>query len=200
MAKNKTREPKSKVLTQQMFIFAVVVAAVTGYLFFQAGNEAPAPPAASPSPPAPAAQALAAGDTLPVVPLMSLTGEPLELRAPSDARPVLLFVFSPTCSICHETLPVWKELYQAAQAQAVEVVGLSVLPPATTAQYVRANEVPWNVYSFAGNDAIRTMRIERVPFTVLLDGTGRISLAIGGRLTADQQAEIARAFETETPG
>src|SRR3972149_2037693 len=114
MAKNKTREPKSKVLTQQMFIFAGVVAAVTGYLFFQAGNEAPGPPAASPSPASPPGRALAEGDTLPVVPLMSLTGERLELRPPSAARPVLLFVFSPPCSICNETLPVWKELYQAA--------------------------------------------------------------------------------------
>ena len=202
-------------LTKQVLIFVVVVVAVTGYIFFQAGNtgsdssqaggESAAPPtAASPATTQPGAPpsspSLVAGNTLPVVPLISLTGDRLELSPPTADRPILLFIFSPTCSICHANLPAWKELYQAAQAAGIEVLSLSVLEPSRTAQYVNANQVPWNVYSLAGRDAIVTLGVERVPTTLVLDGTGAISLAMSGQLTPEQQAEILGALEIDVQG
>ena len=192
-------------LTKQVLIFVVVVVAVTGYIFFQAGNEPSAPTAAQPgaSPvnqAPPATPALVAGNTLPVVPLISLTGDRLELRPPTADRPILLFIFSPTCSICHATLPAWKELHQAAQAAGIEVLSLSVLEPSRTAQYVNANQVPWNVYSLAGRDAIVTLGVERVPTTLVLDATGTISLAMMGQLSPEQQAEILGALEIDAQG
>ncbi len=195
-------------LTKQVLIFVVVVVAVTGYIFFQAGNEPSATtvaqPGASPvnqAPPAsPPSPLLVPGKTLPVVPLISLTGDRLELRPPTADRPILLFIFSPTCSICHANLPAWKELYQAAQAAGIEVLSLSVLEPSRTAQYVNANQVPWNVYSLAGRDAIATLGVERVPTTLVLDGTGTISLAMMGQLNPEQQAEILGALEIDVQG
>ncbi len=192
-------------LTKQVLIFVVVVVAVTGYIFLQAGNEPSAPttaqPGASPVDQAPpAGPLLAAGNTLPVVPLISLTGDRLELRPPTADRSILLFIFSPTCSICHATLPAWKELYQAAQAAGIEVLSLSVLEPSRTAQYVNTNQVPWNVYSLAGRDAIVTLGVERVPTTLVLDGTGTISLAMSGQLNPEQQAEILGALEIDAVG
>ena len=205
MTKNLSQEPKRTVLTKPVLIFVVVVVAVTGYIFSQAGNEPSAPTTAqsgaSPVDQAPSAgPLLVAGNTLPVVPLISLTGDRLELRPPTSDRPILLFIFSPTCSICHATLPAWKELYQAAQAAGIEVLSLSVLEPSRTAQYVNANQVPWNVYSLAGRDAIVTLGVERVPTTLVLDGTGAISLAMSGQLTPEQQAEILGALEIDVQG
>lgn len=192
-------------LTKQVLIFVVVVVAVTGYIFSQAGNEPSAPTTAqsgaSPVDQAPpAGPLLVAGNTLPVVPLISLTGDRLELRPPTANQPILLFIFSPTCSICHANLPAWKELYQAAQAAGIEVLSLSVLEPSRTAQYVNANQVPWNVYSLAGRDAITTLGVERVPTTLVLDGTGTISLATMGQLSPEQQAEILGALEIDAQG
>jgi thiol-disulfide isomerase/thioredoxin len=194
------------VLTKQVWIFVVVVVAVVGYVFFQSSSgpsttPATAQPGASPvdAPPPPSA-VLAAGNKLPVVPLISLTGDRLELRPPTAGRPILLFIFSPTCSICHATLPTWKELYEAAQAAGIEVLSLSVLEPLRTAQYVDANQVPWNVYSLAGRDAIATLGVERVPTTLVLDGGGTISLALSGQLTPEQQAEILGALDIDVQG
>ena len=197
-------------LSKQVLIFVVVVVAITGYMFFQAGNEPSVPAATSPalgqpgSPPGnqarPDSYTLAEGNELPVVPLISLTGDRLELRPPSGDRPILLFIFSPACSICHETLPAWKELYQAAHAQGIEVLSLSVLDPSRTAQYVNSNEVPWNVYSLAGRDAIMMLGVERVPTTLVLDATGTISLATSGRLDSEQQAEILTALAINPEG
>ena len=195
MARKQPKEIKKKRLTKEVLAFVVVVLAVTGYLLYQGVTKPPATAGGPTAAPAAANQTLAAGNTLPVVPLISLTGEQLELRFSGGTRPILLFIFSPTCSACHATLPVWKELYQQAKSQAIEVVGLSVMEPVTTARYVQTNEVPWNVYCLAGRAAIRTLGIERVPYTLVLEGTGEISLATGGQLTAEQQQTIADAIE-----
>jgi peroxiredoxin len=199
----KRSEAKRTVLTKQVWIFVVVVVAVVGYVFFQAGSgpSTPAPATAQPgAAPVDAPPVLAAGNKLPVVPLISLTGDRLELRPPTAGKPILLFIFSPTCSICHATLPTWKELYQSAQAAGIEVLSLSVLDPSRTAQYVDANQVPWNVYSLAGRDAIATLGVERVPTTLVLDGGGTISLAMSGQLSPEQQAEILGALEIDVQG
>jgi peroxiredoxin len=194
MVKKQPKETKKKILTKEVLAFVVVVLAVTGYLLYQGATKPSATAGPTAAPVAPN-QSLAAGNTLPVVPLISLDGEQLELRAPQGTRPILVFIFSPTCSICHATLPIWKELYEQAKAQAIEVVGLSVMEPLTTAQYVQTNEVPWNVYCLAGRAAIRTLGIERVPYTLVLEGSGEISLATGGQLTAEQQQAIVDALQ-----
>jgi len=206
MAKNQSQEPKRTVLTKQVVVFVVVVLAVTGYIFFQGSADPPEPttaPTATTTPvgPAPASgPVLVAGNQLPVVPLISLGGDRLELRPRTSGKPILLFIFSPTCSICHATLPAWKELHQACQAAGVEVLSLSVLEPQRTAQYVNANQVPWNVFSLAGRDAIMTLGVERVPTTLVLDATGTISLAMSGQLSSEQQAEILGALDLDVQG
>ena len=195
MAKKQPKETKKKSLTKEVLAFVVVVLAVTGYLLYQGATKPSAIAEGPSSAPTAANPSLAAGNTLPVVPLISLDGEQLELRPPGGERPILVFIFSPTCSVCHATLPIWKELYQQAKSQAIEVVGLSVMEPVTTSQYVQTNEVPWNVYCLAGHAAIRTLGIERVPYTLVLEGSGEISLATGGQLTAEQQQTIVEAIE-----
>jgi peroxiredoxin len=195
------KEPEKRAFSKQILAFAVVAGAVTGYLLFRAASEPPSqapsgpPPATHPSHPSP----LAEGSALPVVPLISLSGEQLELRAPGGSRPIILFIFSPTCSICHETLPTWKEIYQEAKSRAIEVVGLSVLDPSRTAQYVQSNEVPWNVYCLAGKSAADILHIERVPVTLLLDGSGEISIVMGGRISAEQQETISKVLQESSP-
>jgi len=95
MARKRPKETKKKRLTKGVLTFVVVVLAVTGYLLYQGATNPPAtaegPTAASAAP----NQTLAAGNTLPVVPLISLTGEQLELRFSGGTRPILLFIFSP---------------------------------------------------------------------------------------------------------
>ena len=191
-------------LSKQVWIFVAVVVAVTGYVFFQAssGPSTPAQPGTTSvagTPPS-APETLVAGNKLPTVPLISLTGDRLELRPPAGGHPILLFIFSPTCSICHATLPAWKELYQAAQAAGIEVLSLSVLEPSRTSQYVNANQVPWNVYSLAGRDAIISLGVQSVPTTLVLDETGTISLAMKGQLTPEQQGEILGALDIDVQG
>lgn len=197
--KGKAKKQKKAPKQNRLWIFAIVAVAVTGYLFYQSRNEpspAPLDPSASrQSPNAEAPQpALAAGDALPEVSLVSLAGERLELRAPTGSHSVLLYVFSPSCSVCSETLPAWKELYEEASAQSVEVIGISALGPMQTTNYIRQFDIPWSVFCFADRASMETFRLRRVPFTLLVDGGGEIALAMQGRLGSEQQAEISGHF------
>ncbi len=194
--KGKSKKQKKAPSKRRLWIFAFVAAAVTGTLFFQSRNEpSPARPDPLPSRQASAAEApqpaLAAGEALPEVSLVSLSGERLELRAPTGSHSVLLYVFSPSCSVCSETLPVWKELFEEASAQSVEVIGLSALGPMQTANYVRQFDIPWSVFCFADRASMETFRLRRVPFTLLVEGGGEIALAMPGRLGSEQRAMIS---------
>ncbi len=180
---------------RRLWSFVVVAAAISGYLFYQSASESdPVPTEPSAARDAPAVEsaklALSAGDTLPGVSLLSLSGERLELRAPAGSRPIMLYVFSPSCSVCHEMLPVWKELYEEATSRSVEVIGISALGPMQTANYVRQFPIPWSVYSLANQAAMEALRLKRVPVTILVGGGGEIAMAVQGRLGSEQKALI----------
>ncbi len=178
----------------RLVAFAVVAGAVCGFLLYQSGKNPP------PSGGMPARvevteqKPLSVGDELPVVPVVSLSGERLEIRAPGGTRQVLLFIFSPTCSACHEILPIWKELVDEAKALSVEVVAISTLDPVRTAEYVRRNQISWSVFCLAGREASKILRLERVPMTLLIGASGRIAQVVDGQLTSDQKDEIFRAM------
>lgn len=198
MAKKVSVKNKKKVpLFGRGLAFVLVAGAVSGYLLYRARSEPNPPPPNAPAstevadkteaPQAP----LSVGDALPSVSLLSLSGERLELRPPTGARPVLLYIFSPQCSVCHEILPVWKELFDEAKSHSVEVVGISVLNPSRTATYVREFEIPWNVFCMAGRDGFEALRLERVPVTILLESGGEISLVSQGRLDPEMKEAIS---------
>jgi peroxiredoxin len=195
--KGKIKTQKKAPNQNRLWVFAIVAVAVTGYLFYQARKEhRPAPPDPSASRQAPTAEtapqpALAAGDALPEVSLVSLSGERLELRAPTGSHSVLVYVFSPSCSVCSETIPAWKELYEEASAQSVEVIGISALGPMQTTNYIRQFDIPWSVFCFADRASMETFRLRRVPFTLLVEGGGEIALAMQGRLGSEQRAAIS---------
>lgn len=205
--KKQKNDRKRKSAKGRLLFFAVVAGAVSGYLIFQAGQDKPGrsgeepatgtasePDAAAPSPPV----AWSPGDTLPAVPLLSLSGERLELRVSGESRPVLLFVFSPTCSICTQNIPIWKELFDESKNHSVEVVGISVLDSVRTARYVNQHQLPWDVFCTAGRDGVQALRVERVPMTLLVEGSGTVTEAMRGRLNDEQKETVVQFLEGKT--
>ena len=174
--------------TVRFLIFVLVAGVVSGYLFFKARSEAPVfpegetPAGESSESPAPRPKAVAAGDRLPPIPLTSLDGKALEFRLADGAKPVLLYLFSPTCAMCSKTIPAWKEIAAVAESRSVEVVGISMMEPKPTARYVDQHQLPWNVYCVAGTDSIRALRVQSVPTTLVLEGSGTVAIAINGEL------------------
>lgn len=196
--KNTTKKQSGKKSSSaRLLVFVLLAGGVSGYLFFQARNESSVLPdkesqaLESSESPAPRPKAVAAGDRLPAIPLTSLDGEALEFRLEEGAtKPVLLYLFSPTCSICSDTIPAWKEIAAEAESRSVEVVGISMMEPAPTAQYVNQHQIPWNVYCVAGMDSIRALRVQRVPTTLVLEGSGYVAMALNGQLSSEQMEAI----------
>jgi peroxiredoxin len=195
--KNKIQS-KNNSSTARLLVFVLVAAAVSGYLFFKARSESSVlpedekPVVDSSESPAPRPKAVAAGDRLPPVPLTSLAGEALEFRLAEGAKPVLLYLFSPTCSICTKTIPAWKEIAKKIESVSVEVLGISMMEPGATAQYADQHQLPWNVYCVAGTDSIRALRVQSVPTTLILEGSGDVALAFQGQLSSEQIDEITQ--------
>jgi peroxiredoxin len=195
---------KRKSASSRLLFFAVVAGAISGYLIFQAGQDEPGRSGEAPSAGAvgetdtgtPAGPvAWSPGDTLPAVSLLSLSGEPLELRVSGESRPILLFIFSPTCSICTQNIPIWKDLFDEAKARSAEVIGISVLDTVRTALYVNQHQLPWDVFCTAGRDGAQALRVERVPMTLLVEGSGTVTEAMRGRLSEEQKEKIVRFLE-----
>lgn len=187
----------------RLLIFVLVAGAVSGYLFFRARNESSdlpedeSPALESSESPAPRPKALAAGDRLPPIPLTSLDGEALEFRLADGAKPVLLYLFSPTCSICSKTIPAWKEIAAEAESRSVEVLGISMMEPMPTTQYANQHQLPWNVYCVAGMDSIRALRVQSVPMTLVLEGPGNVAMAFKGQLSSEQVEAITAYLDAD---
>jgi peroxiredoxin len=183
-------------------IFAVVAGAISGYLLFKASQEPeqprdePAQPVASSTPPS-RPKELTKGAPLPEVALLSLAGEPLQLRAGEGSNPILLYVFSPTCSICTETIPTWKELAVEAESRSAEILGISVLDPARTEPYVAQHRLPWPVYSAANRETIVALGIQRVPMTFVINSGGSVAMVIRGKLGEEHKNGISTFLQGE---
>jgi peroxiredoxin len=207
MKKQKKDRARDSVRGRLLF-FAVVAGAISGYLIYQSGRDESSPSKGVPSAGAvgePVAEtpakpvAWSDGDTLPPVSLLSLSGEPLELRVSGQSRPILLFIFSPTCSVCTQNIPIWKYLFDEAKVRSAEVVGISVLDTVRTSMYVNQHQLPWNVFCTAGREDALALRVERVPTTLLVEGSGTVAEAIRGKLSDEQKEEIVSFLEKSSP-
>ena len=203
-SKNKRKPEKTQQGTSKLrfVIFAVAAGALSGYLLFKA-NQEPEQPVNPPPQPAASSKAperpkgLTKGAPLPEVALLSLAGEPLQLRAGEGSTPILLYVFSPTCSICTETIPTWKELAEEAESRSAEVLGISVLDPVRTEPYVAQHQLPWPVYSAANRETIVALGIERVPMTLVINSGGSVAIVIRGKLSEEHKNGISTFLQGE---
>ena len=204
ISKNKKKVEKKRASSSKgrFLIFAVVAGGITGYLLFKASQE-PEPPTGTPPPttasstPPSRPKGLTEGAPLPEVSLLSLSGEPLQLRAGEGSSPILLYIFSPTCSICTQTIPTWKELAAEAESRSAEVIGISVLDPARTEPYVTQHQLPWPVYSAANRETIVALGVERVPMTLVVNSSGSVAMVIRGKLGQEHKNGISTFLQGE---
>jgi peroxiredoxin len=112
-----------------------------------------------------------------------------------ESRPILLFIFSPTCSVCTRNIPIWKDLFDEAKTRSVEVIGISVLDTVRTAQYVNQHQLPWDVFCTAGWDGVRALRVERIPMTLLIGGSGAVTEAMRGMLSDEQRETVVKFLD-----
>jgi peroxiredoxin len=199
-SKNKTKAEKLQGSSSKwrLLVFAVVAGAISGYLLFKGSREPESQGERAPSRPvSPRPRGLTQGAPLPEVALLSLSGEPLKLRADEGSGPILLFIFSPTCSICTQTIPTWKELAVEAESRSADVIGISVLDPGRTEPYVAQHQLPWPVYSAANRETVIALGVQRVPMTLVVNSGGTVAMVIRGGLGQEHKDGISTFLQGE---
>lgn len=113
------------------------------------------------------------------------------------ALPTLLYVFSPSCGWCDRNHASVSAL-AAALGGRYRVVGLS-LTDRGLHEYLRRNQVPFEVYVNPSAEAVSVYRMDRTPQTILLSSSGRIERVWQGAFVGRQQAEIEEYFRIRLP-
>lgn len=143
---------------------------------------------------------LQVGATLGPIEALLMNHQPLDLTWKERPNERLLLVFTTSCPACLENQERWKALH-ALMDDNVELIGLSLDDPTTTAAYVETLSLPFDVVSVADRQRFLTeVEIPVVPFTIHADRTGRVLGAWSGALSNIQLEEIdASVSERKNP-
>lgn len=135
---------------------------------------------------------LAVGDSLSINDLKPLKANyTLPVNSPNQ----LLFVFTTTCPFCKKNLDNWKKLSEVAKEKNIAVVGIALDVPDSTAKYMSANKIDFDVLFPADVNTYRQKyKLLGVPKTILRDSAGVVRGVWTGLLNSQQVEEVASAI------
>ncbi|MBL8152012.1 MAG: TlpA family protein disulfide reductase [Blastocatellia bacterium] len=138
---------------------------------------------------------LSVGESIPEVKASDLAGRNLTVASREHKNGELLIIYSPTCHVCHDTMPKWIELYkQFFQPRNIPILGVSVLNDVMTVQSVNEMKIPFPVASIPDIDFKIEHKISNVPTTLILDSTGTIRKMWVGNLDEKAMSDIVTHF------
>lgn len=156
--------------------------------------------------PAPAMQ-VSTGALLPALEGFGAQGEKLLFDYGRDARPTVIFVFSPTCSFCEENWPRWRQVTEHLDQTLVRAVAVDVSSSATP-EFASAHGLAgMPLLVRVEPKSLISYRFRLTPQTIVINAQGRVEKVWSGVLTADQvreasalmgrQASSSRVFQPE---
>ena len=136
---------------------------------------------------------MAAGESVPEVDLVNLEGGKGELRELMAEGGVLAFLTT-TCPYCRETLPIWSELAAMYEDRGVPFVWVSLHDQALTEAYAREQGLERPMWLTADPDAVPELRVDAVPFTVLVGPGSTVEQVWLGPLTPPDIGRLESAL------
>jgi hypothetical protein len=141
---------------------------------------------------------LAAGTVIPPLTL-SLDGrdDTYTVEFKTDPRPVVFYVFSPSC--------VWCDRNAANVARVAEVAGsryrfIGVSLAVGAEAYGRQHGITFPVYVGASDGVRRALKLGPTPHTIVVGSDGTVLQSWLGAYTGDAQREVERFFGVTLPG
>ncbi|MGY0558685.1 MULTISPECIES: redoxin family protein [unclassified Lysobacter] len=131
------------------------------------------------APPAPAGLAVAKrGETIPTLQLPDLDGRIIELPAAHLGRPQLINFWASWCGPCIEEMPELDRFAASQAADGTQVVGIALDEAAAVAAFLQKVPVNYPILIDAAGPADSGVQLGNLrgvlPYTVLLDGQGRL--------------------------
>jgi methylamine dehydrogenase accessory protein MauD len=134
------------------------------------------------------------GESAPQVRVQSLTGGFVEIGFSSE-RSKLLFFVSPSCPICKKLLPVLKAV-KTSEKEWLDIILASDGDAAQHSRFINSAKLQPFAYVVSSELGV-TYRVARLPFGVLIDGTGTIRSK--GLVNSREQLEsLFNAMEMNT--
>ena len=134
---------------------------------------------------------LEAGDQVGAVKASDLSGAPRALEWQGAEQDRLLLVFTTVCQACRQNQSAWRTLNERV-GNNLEVVGISLDTAEMTQAYRDEHDLPFEVVvADDRQDFTASYEIPAVPFTIHVDGNGKVLGSWRGKLSEERLAEIA---------
>ena len=124
------------------------------------------------------------GQVVPAAVALKANGDTLLLARQGHRQ--LIYFFTTTCEFCKQSVAGWKEVARRVKSDSlhdVDIVGVAIDKAGDIDAYAKQHDLTYPVAHFVSDRDRLVYGARAVPFTVLLDSTGRMAYARGTALT-----------------
>jgi len=148
------------------------------------------------------AESLSLNSLVPPLKVTDMNGQSVVISYQEIKKPVVLYVFSPSCNWCEQNVESIKFLAQARHED-YQFIGIS-LSSNQLKEYVERINLPFPVYHTPTLEVSKTYRFSRTPQTIVISPEGQVVKiwfgAYGNLYGKNTQSEIEDFFQVKLPG
>jgi peroxiredoxin len=129
------------------------------------------------------------GRTAPEFKLESLDGNYISLKDELGDGPVLISFWATWCKPCVEEMSKYKDIYEDYKDKGFKILAISIDNERTVAKvkpFVRSKRYPFTVLLDTNSEVARKYYAQNVPYSVLLDKSGKIVYTHLGYMKGDE--------------
>ncbi len=121
--------------------------------------------------------------------LVNVDGEYVSLKDELGKGPVLLSFWATWCKPCIEEMTKYKDIYEQYKDKGLKIFGISTDDERTVAKvkpFVKSKKYPFTILLDTNSDVARKYYAQNIPYSVLLDKTGKIIYTHLGYMKGDE--------------
>jgi cytochrome c biogenesis protein CcmG, thiol:disulfide interchange protein DsbE len=129
------------------------------------------------------------GRQAPEFKIENIDGDFVSLKDELGDGPVLLSFWATWCKPCIEEMSKYKEVYESYKDKGLKVLAISIDDERSVAKvkpFVKSKRYPFMVLLDTNSDVARKYYAQNVPYSVLLDKTGKIVYTHLGYMKGDE--------------
>lgn len=141
---------------------------------------------------------LVAGVSVHPIMAVSLAGKQETITYQDNAKPTVVYVFSPSCIWCERNTQNINAIVNLRE-QSFRFIGLSLVNH-DLREYVQSHHFSFPVYQSLDAESIQTLGLGSTPQTLVISPEGRVLKNWTGAFSKSVQAEVEEYFDVHLPG